>query len=66
MSRRTVASAFAFARKLMEVRAPQALTLQAEFIQAQLQAMARQMRDLGKTTTLMGTANMLTESAPSS
>jgi hypothetical protein len=64
-----VAAAFAFARKLLEVREPQALfTLQAEFIQEQLQTMAEQIQDIGKTTTktLMGTANSLTKNGPSS
>lgn len=54
------ASAFAFARKLLEAKDPQALfALQAEFIQAQLRAMAEQMQDIGTTTsrTMMGTAN---------
>lgn len=62
------ASAFAFARKLLEVRDPQALfTLQTEFIQEQLKAMAEQIQDIGKTTTtLIGTATGLTKNGPSS
>lgn len=64
-----VANAFAYARKLLEVKDPQELfALQAEFVRAQLQAMAEQMQDLGGTTTrtLMGSADGLSENDPSS
>ena len=47
-----VASAFAFARKLLEVKDPQGLfMLQIEFIQAQMQAMTEQAKNLSETTT---------------
>jgi hypothetical protein len=47
-----VASAFAFARRLLQVKDPQDLfMLQMEFIRAQLQAMAEQAKDLSETTT---------------
>ena len=45
-----VANAFAFARKLLEVKDPQGLfMLQIEFIQAQTQAMTEQAKDLSET-----------------
>jgi hypothetical protein len=51
-----VASAFAFARRLLQVKDPQDLfMLQMEFIRAQLQAMAEQAKDLSET----GTKSML-------
>jgi len=47
-----VASAFAFARKLLEVKNPQDLfVLQTEFIRGQIQAMTEQTKDLGQTAT---------------
>ena len=47
-----VASAFAFARRLLQVRDPQDLfMLQTEFIRAQMQAMVEQARDLSETAT---------------
>jgi hypothetical protein len=47
-----VASAFAFARRLLQVKDPQDLfMLQMEFIRAQLQAMAEQAKDLSETAT---------------
>ena len=47
-----VASAFAFARRLLQVKDPQDLfMLQTEFIRAQLQAMAEQAKDLSETAT---------------
>ena len=45
-----VASVFAFARKLLEVKGPQGLfMLQLEFIQVQMQAMVEQAKDLSET-----------------
>ena len=47
-----VASALAFARRLLQVKDPQDLfMLQMEFIQAQMQAMAEQAKELGEATT---------------
>jgi hypothetical protein len=49
---RNVASAFEFAQRLVQVRDIQALaTLQMEFIQAQMQAMTEQAKDLSETAT---------------
>jgi hypothetical protein len=49
---RNVASAFEFAQRLVQVRDIQALAkLQMEFIQAQMQALTEQAKDLGETTT---------------
>ena len=49
---RNVASAFEFAQRLVQVRDIQGLvSLQAEFIQAQMQAMTEQAKDLSETTT---------------
>ncbi|MGA8292202.1 MAG: phasin family protein [Rhodoplanes sp.] len=49
---RNVASAFEFAQRLVQVRDAQELTkLQADFVQAQMQAMTEQAKDLGETAT---------------
>ena len=49
---RNVGSAFEFTQKLVQVRDVQGLAkLQMEFVQAQMQAMAEQAKDLGETTT---------------
>ncbi len=49
---RNVASAFEFAQRLVQVRDIQALAkLQMEFIQAQMQAMTEQAKDLSETAT---------------
>ena len=49
---RNVASAFEFAQRLVQVRDAQELTkLQADFVQAQMQAMSEQAKDLGETAT---------------
>ena len=49
---RNVASAFEFAQRLVQVRDIQGLmSLQAEFVQAQMQAMTEQAKDLTETTT---------------
>ena len=49
---RNVASAFEFAQRLVQVRDIQALAkLQMEFIQAQMQALTEQAKDLSETTT---------------
>ena len=64
-----VANAFAFARKLLEVKDPQGLfMLQIEFIQAQMQAMTEQARDLSNAamTTLMESAKTSTKGSLSS
>ena len=64
-----VASAFAFARKLLEVKNPQDLfMLQAEFIRAQTQAMSEQAKDLSETATnaLMGGKKLSTKGEASS
>ena len=47
-----VASAFEFARRLLQVKDPQDLfMLQTQFIRAQMQAMAEQAKDLSETAT---------------
>jgi phasin family protein len=59
-----VASAFAFARRLLQVKDPQDLfMLQMEFIRAQLQAMAEQAKDLSETATksMLGSAKTPTK-----
>ena len=49
---RNVASAFEFAQRLVQVRDIQGLiSLQAEFVQAQMQAMTEQAKDLSETAT---------------
>ena len=49
---RNVESAFEFAQRLVQVRDAQELTkLQADFVQAQMQAMTEQAKDLGETAT---------------
>ena len=49
---RNVESAFDFAQRLVQVRDMQGLTgLQTEFIQAQMQAMTEQAKDLSETAT---------------
>ena len=49
---RNVASAFEFAQRLVQVRDVQALAkLQMEFIQAQMQAMTEQAKELSETAT---------------
>ncbi|MGA8991861.1 MAG: phasin family protein [Rhodoplanes sp.] len=49
---RNVASAFEFAQRLVQVRDIQSLmSLQAEFVQTQMQAMTEQAKDLTETTT---------------
>ena len=49
---RNVASAFEFARRLLQVKDPQDLfMLQTQFIRAQMQAMAEQAKDLSETAT---------------
>lgn len=49
---RNVANAFEFAQRLVQVKDVQELAkLQAEFIQAQMQAMTEQAKDLGETAT---------------
>ena len=49
---RNVASAFEFAQRLVQVRDIQGLiSVQAEFIQAQMQAMTEQAKDLSETAT---------------
>ena len=61
---RNVASAFEFAQRLMQVRDVQSLTkLQMDFIQAQMQAMTEQAKDLGETATkaLMDSAKIPTK-----
>ena len=56
---RNVASAFEFAQRLVQVRDFQSLTtLQMEFIQAQMQAMTEQVKDLSETA-----ATALTDAA---
>jgi len=64
-----VASAFAFARKLLEIRNPQDLfMLQTEFIREQMQAMTEQAKDLSETVTksIMTGVKMPTQGGPSS
>ena len=49
---RNVAGAFEFAQRLVQVRdIPGLMSLQAEFIQAQMQAMIEQAKDLAETAT---------------
>ena len=49
---RNVASAFEFVQRLVQMRDIQGLiSLQAEFVQAQMQAMTEQAKDLGETAT---------------
>ena len=51
-AKRNVASAFEFAQRLVQVRDVQALAkLQMEFIQAQMQAMTEQAKELSETAT---------------
>jgi hypothetical protein len=62
-----VASAFAFARKLLEVKDPQDLfMLQTEFVCAQMQAMVEQAKDLTATATMSIMNSARTPSASSS
>jgi phasin family protein len=66
---RNVASAFEFAQRLVQVRDIQALaTLQMEFIQAQMQAMTEQAKDLSETATkaMMDSAKIPTKGGLSS
>jgi phasin family protein len=66
---RNVASAFEFAQKLVQVRDVQDLArLQMEFIQAQMQAMTEQAKDLSETTTkaVMDSAKIPTKGGISS
>ena len=66
---RNVASAFEFAQRLVQVRDIQGLvSLQAEFIQAQMQAMTEQAKDLSETATkaLMDSAKIPTKGGLSS
>ena len=59
-----VASAFEFARRLLQVKDPQDLfILQTEFIRAQMQAMAEQAKDLSETATkpMMGSVKTPTK-----
>ena len=66
---RNVASAFEFAQRLVQVRDIQALaTLQMEFIQAQMQAMTEQAKDLSETATkaMMDSAKIPTKGCISS
>jgi phasin family protein len=66
---RNVASAFEFAQRLVQVRDFQALVgLQTEFIQAQMQAMTEQAKDLSETATkaLMESAKIPTKGGLSS
>ena len=66
---RNVASAFEFAQRLVQVRDIQALaTLQMEFIQAQMQAMTEQAKDLSETATkaVMDSAKIPTKGGLSS
>src|SRR5271166_1263413 len=65
---RNVASAFEFARRLLQVRDIQGLvSLQAEFIQAQMQAMTEQTKDLSESATkaLMDSAKIPTKGGQS-
>ena len=62
-----VASAFAFARKLLEVKNPQDLfMLQTEFVRAQMQAIVEQAKDLTATATMSIMNSARTPSASSS
>ena len=66
---RNVASAFKFAERLVQVRDFQSLIrLQTDFIQAQMQAMTDQAKDLSETATkaLMDSAKTPTKGGPSS
>ena len=66
---RNVASAFEFAQRLVQVRDIQGLaTLQMEFIQAQMQAMTEQAKDLTETATkaVTDSAKTPTKGGPSS
>ena len=66
---RNVASAFEFAQRLVQVRDIQALTtLQMEFLQAQMQAMTEQAKDLSETATkaVTDSAKTPTKGGPSS
>ena len=57
---RNVAAAFDFAQKVVRAKDPQdLLRLQGEYIQAQMQALSEQAKDLGETAvrTVMGAAN---------
>ena len=66
---RNVASAFEFAQRLVQVRDLQSLAkLQTDFIQAQMQAMTEQAKDLSETATkaLMESAKIPTKSGLSS
>ena len=69
VAERNVASAFEFAQRLVQVRDIQGLaTLQMEFIQAQMQAMTEQAKDLSETATkaVMDSAKTPTKGGPSS
>ena len=66
---RNVASAFEFAQRLVQVRDLQELTkLQTNFIQAQMQAMTEQAKDLSETATkaMTDSAKTPTKGGPSS
>ena len=66
---RNVASAFEFALRLVQVRDIQELTrLQTDFIQAQMQAMTEQVKDLSETVSkaMMGGLKAPTKGGPSS
>ena len=66
---RNVASAFEFAQRLVQVRDVQGLvSLQMEFVQAQMQAMTEQAKDLSETATkaLMDSAKTPTKDSLSS
>jgi hypothetical protein len=66
---RNVATAFEFAQRLVQVRDVQSLaSLQMEFIQAQMQALTEQAKDLSETTTkaMMDTAKTPTKGGLSS
>jgi len=66
---RNVASAFEFAQKLVQVRDVQSLAkLQMGFVQAQMQAMTEQVKDLSETATkaVIDSAKTPTKGGPSS
>ena len=66
---RNVASAFEFAQRLVQVRDVQSLAkLQMGFVQAQMQAMTEQAKDLSETATkaVTDSARTLTKGGPSS
>ena len=66
---RNVANAFEFAQRLVQVRDVQSLAkLQMEFIQAQMQALTEQSKDLSETATkaLMDSVKIPTKGGPSS